>query len=279
MGHIGKTCIVNGGEQGAFVVKVDIPLDQDGKVMHQKVTMQKIAVTAAYKEDQNVLAKLKVYQKGLPKTIKLGITKKEWDLHSKVVRKSESNVINMVNDLLRKKYNVDIVLNNAGAFRGNKIYPEGDITNSMLKEIDEFANSAFMLKIKGRYIREILERSGANYGNGGFMHTSGLRYKVILPGTVQKTEGEKVVVKGSRVKDIRVLEEDKWVALDPNKTYSILTNSFIALKGGDGYFWFKKYGSDFKNTYETFYSIMANAVQRRGELTPQERDGRLIVVH
>jgi phosphoenolpyruvate synthase/pyruvate phosphate dikinase len=97
--------------------------------------------------------------------------------------------------------------------------------------------------------------------------------------TTYQKEGEKVVVKGSRVKDIRVLEEDKWVALDPNKTYSILTNSFIALKGGDGYFWFKKYGSDFKNTYETFYSIMANAVQRRGELTPQERDGRLIVVH
>jgi 5'-nucleotidase len=241
--------------------------------------MQKIAVTSKYKDNSKVLAKLNEYKKGLPKTIKLGITKKDWDLHSRVVRRGESNVINMVNDLLRKKYKVDIVLNNAGAFRGNKIYPKGDITNSMLKEIDEFANSAFMLKLKGKYIKELLERSGANYGNGGFMHASGLKYKVYLPGSVQKIKDEKIVAKGGRVKDIKVLENGKWVELESNKIYSILTNSFIALKGGDGYFWFKKYGSNFKNTYETFYSIMANAVQEKGELTPSKKDGRLVVEH
>jgi 5'-nucleotidase len=278
MGHIGKTNIVNGGEQGVFVVKVDIPI-KNGKVLHKQVTMQKIAVTSKYKDNSKVLAKLNEYKKGLPKTIKLGITKKDWDLHSRVVRRGESNVINMVNDLLRKKYKVDIVLNNAGAFRGNKIYPKGDITNSMLKEIDEFANSAFMLKIKGKYIKQILERSGGNYGNGGFMHTSGLKYKVFLPGSVQKIKDEKIVAKGSRVKDIKVLEDDRWVDIDDNKTYSVLTNAFIALKGGDGYFWFKKYGSDFKNTYETFYSIMANVGQEKGELTPSKKDGRLGVEH
>jgi 5'-nucleotidase len=72
--------------------------------------------------------------------------------------------------------------------------------------------------------------------------------------------------------DIKVLEDGKWVDIDDNKTYSVLTNSFIALKGGDGYFWFKKYGSDFKNTYESFYSIMANTVQKRGELIPSKKD-------
>jgi 5'-nucleotidase len=54
MKHIGKTVIVNGGEQGSQVVKVDIPLDENGKVVHQKVTMTKIPVTSQYNADKRL---------------------------------------------------------------------------------------------------------------------------------------------------------------------------------------------------------------------------------
>jgi len=279
IGHIGKTAIVNGGEQGSQVVKVDIPLDEKGKVLHQQITMTKIPVTAKYVADEKTEKKLAVYQKGLPKSLVLGITKKVWVMDSKVTRRGESVVADMVNDLMRKKYKVDVVLNNAGAFRGKKLYEKGNITNTMLKEIDEFGNYAYLLTLKGQYISEILEHSAAQYKKGGFMQVSGLKYRVELPKKIQKIKDEKIVVHGERVTEAKILQNGKWVEIDPEKEYSVLTNSFIALKGGDGYYWFKKYGTDPQNTYATFYSIMAEEVDEKKELTPKEKDGRIMVMH
>jgi len=279
IGHIGKTVIVNGGEQGSQVVKVDIPLDDNNKVEHKKITMTKIPVSAKYAADARVEKKLEGYKNKLPKTIVLGVTKKDWIMDSKRNRKGESTVANMINDLLRHKYKVDIVMNNAGAFRGKKVYPAGNITNTMLKSIDEFGNYAFMMTMKGKYIKPILETSASDYGEGGLMQVSGLIYTIDLKKPMQKREGGKVIRKGARVTDVRVLQHGKWVAIELEKEYTLLTNSFIAQKGGDGYFWFHKYGTDFQNTYATFYAIMAEEVDEKKELTPKEKDGRLTITH
>ncbi len=279
MGYINKTAIVNGGEQGSQVVKVDIPLDKNNKPIAKEITMQKIPVTSEYIADVEVEKKLKEYKKELPKTIVLGITKKDWILDSRLNRHNESTVINMINDLLREKYKVDIVLNNAGTFRGKKIYEKGKITNKMLKEIDEFGNYAFILTLKGKYLSAILERSASAYGKGGLMHPSGLKYTIELSKKMQKTEGEKVVQKGERVKDVKVLQNGKWVELKPEKEYSVLTNAYVAHQGGDGYFWFSKYGTYFQNTYATLASIVAEELNEHKELTPKEKDGRLTIVH
>jgi len=48
---------------------------------------------------------------------------------------------------------------------------------------------------------------------------------------------------------------------------------------GDGYFWFKKYGTDLKNTFTTFYSIMAEFIETHKVLSPKAKDGRLEIIH
>ena len=174
---------------------------------------------------------------------------------------------------------MDVVLNNAGAFRGSKIYSKGNVTDAMLKEIDEFGNYAYMLKLKGKYFKEILERSAASYGEGGLMQVSGLKYRIILPKQVQKIKDGKVIKTGDRVANIKLLQSGEWVDLDPKKEYSILSNSFIVNHEGDGYFWFKKYGTELKNTYTTFYSIMAEAIDTQKVLSPKAKDGRLDIIH
>ena len=279
MGHIGKTAIVNGGEQGVQVIQVDIPLDAKLKVLSKEVRMTKIPVPDTPKADASIMAKVQGYKKNFPKAVILGQTKTPWNLSSDEVRKHESTVANLVNDLMRKKFHVDIVLNNAGAFRGQKIYKPGNITDEMLKSIDEFSNYAYIFKLKGKYLKEILERSAASYGEGGLLHTSGLKYTISLPGMVQKIDGGKVVQKGSRVVNIKIREEDKWIDVEPEKEYSILSNSFIVKDEGDGYFWFKKYGTHMKNTYTTFYSIMAEFIDRHKVLSPEKKDGRLQILH
>jgi 5'-nucleotidase len=279
IGHIRKTAIVNGGEQGTQVIKIDLPLDKDLKVLNKEVTMTKIPVTTTLESDEKIAKKIAEYQKGFPDAIVLGQTKTPWNLSSDEIRKNESAVADMINDLMRKKFKVDIVLNNAGAFRGSKIYNEGNITDTMLKEIDEFGNYAYMLKLKGKYLKEILERSAASYGEGGLMQVSGLKYRISLPEQAQQIKDRKVVKAGHRVDSIKILQEGKWVDVDPEKTYTVLSNSFIVNNEGDGYFWFKKYGTELKNTFTTFYSIMAEFIETHKELSPKPKDGRLVIVH
>ena len=264
--HYNKTAIVNGGELGSYVIKVDIPI-KNNKADRENIKMEKILVDSRYKPNDQIEKKLKAYKSKLPKVIVLGKTKAPWNMSSRFVRKNESPVADMINDLMRQKYKVDIVLNNSGAFRGNKIYPKGDITNKMLKEIDEFANSAYLLTLKGKYIKEILNHSGSQYGKGGFMQVSGIKYTIDLKRDVN-----------NRLVDAKVLQNNKWIDIDDNKDYKVLTNAFIALKGGDGYYHFKKYGTKAQNTYATFYSIMAEELEEKKELTPKKSDGRIKVI-
>ncbi len=69
-----------------------------------------------------------------------------------------------------------------------------------------------------------------------------------------------------------------WEPLKPEKTYTILTNSFLVDREGDGYFWFKRYGKNVKNTYSTFYSILAEYVQNQHEVSPPDPDGRIKIL-
>ncbi|UCF73130.1 MAG: 5'-nucleotidase C-terminal domain-containing protein [Deltaproteobacteria bacterium] len=282
--RVGKAVIVNGGEKGSFLVRLDLVVDSNGRVDGDKVQYQLIPVTSDVVPDANVDAFLAQYQKSLPKAIVLGHTEVEWNMTDYALRYGESVVADLVNDLMREKFHVDIVLNNAGAFRGNRIYQPGPVTDVMLREIDEFSNYAYTVDIKGQYIKDILERSAASFGRGGFLHPSGLRYTIDLKETAQKISqndaGQWTVdIPGERVKQIQVLDENgQWVQLDQEKTYCVLSNSFIVKQQGDGYFWFKRYGQNINNTYSTFYSILAELAASRGSLNPASPDGRLTAI-
>ncbi len=279
MGRIGKTAIVNGGEKGSQVIKVDIPLTKELKVLHKEMSMTAIPVSQTLRPNESIDKKIVKYKDGFPATIVLGQTKREWDMSKDEIRQDESAVANMINDMMREQFKVDIVLNNGGAFRGQKSYKAGPVTDTMLQEIDEFSNYAYSLKIKGLYLKEILERSAASYGEGGFLHPSGLRYRITLSGQPQLLKEKAVIKQGTRVDEVEVLIDDRWQQLDLDREYTILSNSFIVNQEGDGYFWFNKYGTELKNTYTTFYSLLADFLRREKVLTPGEKDGRIEILH
>jgi 5'-nucleotidase/UDP-sugar diphosphatase len=180
---------------------------------------------------------------------------------------------------------VDIVMNNAGAFRGKGIYKPGPVTDVMLSEIDEFRNNAFMFDLKGEYLFPILEHSAASFGEGGLLHVSGLRYTIDLTKPAQELslsdDGVWTVVSpGERLVDVQVLQDDgSYVPVDPERRYRVLANSFIANYDGDGYFWLSKYMENPENTYSTFYSIMAEIAMNEGVLNPEPPDARITVLN
>lgn len=282
---VGNTVIVNGGEKGTHVVRLDLAVDGEGRIDLKALTYELIAVTGETIEPERATEDLlAAYTAAFPEAVVLGRTAVAWDMTKEAARQGESSVANLVNDHLRAKFRVDIVLNNAGAFRGKRVYEPGPVTDVMLHEIDEFSNYACTLDIPGARILEILERSAACYGEGGFLHPSGLRYTVDLRNTAQVIEqGEgassRVVTSGSRVTRAEVLGADgAWGALDPDRVYRVLANSFLVEKAGDGYFWLKAHGANVKNTYSTFYSILAELAGSRGTLDPAPPDRRITIV-
>ncbi len=281
---VGKTIIVNGGEKGAYLVRLDISADINGKMIPDQAKYQMIPIQNDIEPDTKIETMLSQYRQSFPKAVVLGRTEVEWNMTKEALRQGESSVANLINDLMRKQFNADIVLNNAGAFRGQKVYPAGDVSDAMLKEIDEFGNYAFASDIKGRYIMEILERSAACYDEGGLLHPSGLRYVIDLKKPAQQivknVEGHFTIsTRGERVTGVKVLDKTgKWSDLEPEKTYRVLSNSYLVNQEGDGYFWFKRYGQNLNNTYSTFYSIMADFVEANGVLNPSPPDQRLTVI-
>jgi len=279
--RVGGTYIVPGGYGGTHLMRIDLATDARGRMDVGSVRYQKLPVDGSVPAAEDIDQRLAVYRDSLPEAIVLGMTEVAWDLSSEAVRCGESPVANLVNDQMRKKFGVDIVINNAGAFRGKKIYEPGPVTDVMLGSIDEFGNDAIMLTLDGHLLKPILERSAANICEGGLLHASGLRYTIQAWGTAQEigqdeTGAWSVTVPGERVTDIEVLDADgSWLPLDPDGEYRVLSNSFMVNKGGDGYFWLGEHGRDMENTYSTFYSILEEIVNREGVLNPEPPDGRL----
>jgi len=283
--HINDTLIINGGEQGAYIVKLDLPLDSQHNIKKKEVVFELIPVIAPVISNKEVEATLQEYKAQLPATIVLGKTTVEWDLTTDALRKSESNVADLINDLLQDKFAVDIVMNNAGAFRGKTVYPPGDITDTMLHAIDEFSNNVYMMDMEGKYLKQVLEHSATLYGEGGLMQVSGLHYTIDLSKQAQvikqKDDGSWIIdQKGNRVTHINIKGKDgTLLPLEDDKKYQILSNAYLVNHAGDGYFWFRQYGENQKNTYTTFYTIMTEYVEKYTVLDPKPLDGRLEILN
>ena len=154
--------------------------------------------------------------------------------HEQMSRTSENILCNLVTDAMRHYGNADVTIMNAGSVRDD--INEGDITYQDVINIMPFSNDVIVKKIKGQDILDALEFGVRSLPatTSRFPQVSGITYKVdvSIPTSVVVDEKEVFVkVDGEyRVYDVKVNDE----VLDPEKDYTIASNSFI-LDGGDGY--------------------------------------------
>lgn len=281
---INNTLIVNGGEKGTALVRLDVQLTSNKKLLPNSAKYSLLPVLESIPEDKATAAQLKLFSDQLPPTTVLGSTEKVWHLDKQSLRSQESSVADMVNNLILKKFKVDLVLNNGGAFRGKNSYPAGPVTDTMLQEIDGFENDIYLLKIKGEYLLEILEHSATSLGHGGFLQIAGMKIKIQTTNQKQEIRKEngqwRISQSGKQIVDVQIRNDDgSYSTLNPEKEYSVATNAFLANYEGDNYFWFKTYGHEQSNTYTTLASIMAMEIHESKILNPPDRDGRIVLIN
>jgi len=168
---------------------------------------------------------------------------------ARTVRNQETAIGDLCADAYRYVSGADIAFVNGGGIRA--AIHKGDITTANIISVHPYGNMLCMCYATGQEILDALELGSMNTklekaegGNavgesGGFLQVSGLKYTIdsSIPSSVVKdADGLFVEVAGERrVKDVMVEENGSWVAIDPEKTYTLACHNYKLQDMGDGY--------------------------------------------
>jgi 5'-nucleotidase/UDP-sugar diphosphatase len=270
---VGNTMIVQAGDWSRYVGRVDLTIDSDvNKVTDSAYTLIPVNmkkrvryndnayfmyVAQGYLEDGAILEAMQPYLEQADSVLDqaLGEALVKLDGARELVRSGETNLGNLITDGMRAKTGVDIALMNGGGIRSD-IAP-GMVSYRDVLTVQPFGNTLVTMNLTGAQIMDVLNYAATiQPGQGAFLHVSGLTW------TLNRAAG----------KAENVMVGD--APLDLNKTYSAVTNSFMA-GGGDGYTMLKDVaGSD---TGFVDADALREYIVNQGKVEPTV-EGRLMIV-
>jgi 5'-nucleotidase len=193
----------------------------DGKGFDFRITRRDIVSSIA--ED---LETVKIVQK-LTEKLKtrlehpIGATLVPLDARFTTVRLRESNIGNLVCDVMKHYYDGDCCIMAGGTIRGDQVYPPGVIKLKDIMNCFPFEDPVVVIGANGKAIREALENSVCLYPalEGRFPQVSGIQFKFNPKRPA-----------GKRILSVNVNDSP----IDPEKNYRLVTRGYMA-RGKDGY--------------------------------------------
>jgi len=248
------TIIVQAGYRGENIGKVTIRYDKKKKAVIS-ITPTIIPVIASSPVDTETARIVGEYAKNMADQMGVIIAKTDVYLEGtrEVVRRTETNLANLIADFMSLSSGAELCLVNSGVIRAS--INEGDIRVADVINALPYPNNVSVVRIPGRAIYRILEKSAACLpGEGRFLQVSkGVSYKI----------------RG------RVLEEFRFNGreIEPDRYYTVATSDFLA-DGGDNYPEFKQ-DLNPKNTGQTMAECVMAMLRRVGTVSPQI-EGRIV---
>ncbi|WP_207747498.1 bifunctional metallophosphatase/5'-nucleotidase [Pelagibacterium limicola] len=181
-------------------------------------------------------------------------------------RTMECEMGNTVTDaMLAEVANQDITiaLTNGGGLRAS--LEEGTVTLGDVLTVLPFQNTLYTLRVPGSAIIAALEHgvNGIEEGAGRFPQVAGLRFNL----------DPSAAPNGGRVSDVEIRSGDEWMPIDPDATYGLVTNNFMAA-GGDGYSMLSSEGTDGYDTAIDLAEVLARYITDNEPFAPVI-DGRI----
>lgn len=155
----------------------------------------------------------------------------------RVSRMQEVNLGNLVADAFRTVLRADVGWMNGGGLREN--IAAGEVSHNMLLAAMPYSNRICRVRVTGQALLDALEIAVRQcpVPNGGFPQLSGLRLRIdttVVSGVELDSRGTFVRIKGPRrVKDVKILQEGRWVPLNPKATYTVAGSEYVLTRGGD----------------------------------------------
>lgn len=233
-----RVLILQSGAYGANIGKLNLSVGND-KI--QNYSYKLISVNNSVESDRHVSDILNPYNEKLKayKEDVVGVLGDDVEARRSKLCTGLQTGGALVNEAIKDKFeDVDIVIQNSGGLRVDKVIKKGPITREDVFSFCPFENKIVLAEISGKDLKSILETSSKGYpvSDEAFLQTMGIEYTIDLNGTSQKLSQQldKIEIQGNRVKNIKI----NGCALDLNKYYKVALNDFI-FNGGDGYIQFK----------------------------------------
>jgi 5'-nucleotidase/UDP-sugar diphosphatase len=213
------------------------------------------------KEDQELLKLLQPYVDKVEAFLSERIGYAERTFWNREERNRETALGDLVADSIlwyMRKFNPDFAFENGGAIRA--ALPEGPIRKKTIFDVLPFDSTAVVLSLKGDDVQALFDYvATVQPGNGAFPQVSdGISF------TINRVTGkcENILIDGKPI--------------DPDKTYKIVTNSYLG-SGGDGYKVFLKAADRFDSS--TFQrDILVEYIKHLGGDIRPEIKGRITVI-
>ena len=244
-GAVGESCMVN----DTILTSTGTKFENIGLVVISDGVMEATAIPTAditVKPDGTVADRAAAIQKAVDDEYGAVFAKTEVELNGvkAEVRTGETNLGNLITDALvwgaaEAGTKVDAAVTNGGGIRAS--ISKGGITKKDINTVLPFGNTLSIVKVTGAELLEALEASTYCTPEtiGGFPHVSGIVFTVDTGKVYDQGEqypgstyyGPKSIQRVS-------IQSVGGKAFDPNATYTIATNDFMAA-GGDTYYAFK----------------------------------------
>ena len=214
---IEKTIILQAWEHGKALGVLDITLE-DNRIKTFEGHLEEIKPSSG-NGDPSVSSIVEKYSSKVSSILNEKLGEADVDLDGEQVRKRETNLGNLVTDIMRQISGADVAILNGGDIRTS--IRKGKITVNHVYSVLPFNDYIVAIRLSGKKIREALEHgvSAIEEGGGRFPQVSGLRFTY-----------NPVPREGRRIREVFIA----GIPLDPEKEYIVATNDFLAA-GGDGY--------------------------------------------
>jgi len=246
---VGNTIIVQAWEHAKVLGVLDLTVE-DGKIIGFEGRLEEIKPKIG-KEDKAAFTIVEKYKQKVNAVLNERVGEAEVDLDGENVRRRETNLGNLIADIMRHASGADVTIINGGGIRTS--IKKGEIRVKDIYSVSPFDNYIVAIKLTGKQIREALEYgvSAVEEEEGRFPQVSGLSFKY-SPSTKR----------GSRVQEVLIAGKP----IDPDQEYIVATNDFLAA-GGDGY---KAFGEAIKTSKD--FSIIGGMM--KGEKLAYSDSGR-----
>jgi 5'-nucleotidase / UDP-sugar diphosphatase len=236
--RVGDTIIVQAYDHARMLGVLDLTVT-DGKISAYAGRLEAIA-PGRLDPDPAVLEIVKKYEVSVDASLNVPVGVAAVDLDGEHVRRRETNLGNLVADVIRERAGAEVAIINGGSIRTS--LAQGVITRKSLSQALPYQNSIAVFRLTGAQLKAALEHgvSGVGYQAGRFPQVAGLSFTY-----------RRQAPPGSRVQEVFVGGRP----LQPDQEYTVATNDFLAA-GGDG------------------YRVFAGAVRLAGEAAPG--DGTLV---
>ena len=234
---VGKTYIVQAFEHGKALGVLDLTV-KNGSIVQADGRLEPISPTG--KKNKTVGAIVAKYRQKVDSFMNETVGEAPVDLDGIHVRQQETNLGNLITDIIRKESGADAAIINGGTIRTS--IKKGRITVSDVYAVVPFDNYIVAIRLTGKQIRDTLEHgvSGIEEEQGRFPQISGLTFTY-----------NRLAPAGSRVKDVFIGGQP----LIADKEYTVATHDFLAA-GGDGY---KTFGEAVQSSSD--YAVVGGAMK------------------